>query len=139
MGTVLLLKPLCRFFAATSAGIAGLALLRVSAFEVKTGGIGPMGQRQSGQRLIILCTRFTARAFHPLNDLLAAVYLIFFALIAGGAFALMSQNLRGSASLATQRSGGKPRRHPEAPEPGDEVLYVDFSRERLEELYQQAS
>ncbi|WP_254936253.1 MULTISPECIES: hypothetical protein [unclassified Cyanobium] len=51
----------------------------------------------------------------------------------------MSQNLRGSASLASQRSGAKPRRHPEAPEPGDEVLYVDFSRERLEELYQQAS
>ena len=98
-----------------------------------------MGLRQSGQRLTILCTRFTRTAFHPLNDLLAAVYLIFFALIAGGAFALMSQNLRGSASLASQRTGGKPRRHPEAPEPGDEVLYVDFSRERLEELYQQAS
>ncbi len=74
-----------------------------------------------------------------MNDLLAAVYLIFFALIAGGAFALMSQNLRGSAPLASQRSGPKPRRHPEAPEPGDEVLYVDLSRERLEELYQQAS
>jgi hypothetical protein len=74
-----------------------------------------------------------------LNDLLAAVYLIFFALIAGGAFALMSQNLRGSASLASQRSSTKPRRHPEAPEPGDEVLYVDLSRERLEELYQQAT
>ena len=28
----------------------------------------------------------------------------------------------------------KPR-HPEAPEPGDEVMYADFSRERLEELY----
>jgi hypothetical protein len=74
-----------------------------------------------------------------LNDVLAAVYLIFFALIARGAFALMSQNLRGSASLASQRSGPKPRRHPEAPEPGEEVLYVDLSRERLEELYQQAS
>jgi hypothetical protein len=74
-----------------------------------------------------------------LNDVLAAVYLIFFALIAGGAFALMSQNLRGSASLASQRSGPKPRRHPEAPEPGEEVLYVDLSRVRLEELYQQAS
>jgi hypothetical protein len=75
-----------------------------------------------------------------LNDLLAAVYLIFFALIAGGAFALMSQNLRGSAPLAsTQRRGSRPRRHPEAPEPGDQVLYVDLSRERLEELYQQAS
>jgi hypothetical protein len=30
-----------------------------------------------------------------------------------------------------------PRRHPEAPEPGDEVLYVDLSRERLEALFQQ--
>jgi hypothetical protein len=75
-----------------------------------------------------------------LSDLLAAVYLICFALIAGGAFALMSQNLRGSASLASaQRSGSKRKRHPEAPEPGDEVLYVDLSRERLEELYQRAS
>jgi len=74
-----------------------------------------------------------------LNDLLAAVYLIFFALIAGGAFALMTQNLRGSASLASQRSGPEPRRHPEAPEPGEEVLYVDLSRERLKELYQQAT
>jgi len=74
-----------------------------------------------------------------LNDLLAAIYLIFFALIAGGAFALMSQNLRGSAPLAPQILGSKPRRHPEAPEPGDEVLYVDLTRERLEELYQQAS
>jgi hypothetical protein len=75
-----------------------------------------------------------------LNDLLAAVYLFFFALIAGGAFALMNQNLRGSASLASgQTRGSRPRRHPEAPEPGEEVLYVDLSRERLEELYQQAS
>lgn len=75
-----------------------------------------------------------------MNDLLAAVYLICFALIAGGAFALMSQNLRGSAPLASaQRRGSSSRRHPEAPEPGDEVLYVDLSRERLEELYQRAS
>jgi len=75
-----------------------------------------------------------------LNDLLAAVYLICFALIAGGAFALMSQNLRSSAPLASaQRNGSKPKRHPEAPEPGDEVLYVDLNRERLEELYQRAS
>ncbi|MCP9808732.1 hypothetical protein KBY58_04715 [Cyanobium sp. HWJ4-Hawea] len=73
-----------------------------------------------------------------MNDLLAAVYLIFFALIAGGAFALMNQNLRNSAELSSQRSGAKPRRHPEAPEPGEEVLYADFSRERLEQLYQQA-
>jgi len=74
-----------------------------------------------------------------MNDLLAAVYLIFFALIAGGAFALMNQNLRSSAPLASQKGGSSPRRHPEAPEPGDEVLYLDLSRERLEQLYQQAS
>lgn len=75
-----------------------------------------------------------------MNDILAAVYLICFALIAGGAFALMSQNLRGSAPLASApRTGSGPKRHPEAPEPGDEVLYVDLRRERLEELYQRAS
>jgi len=75
-----------------------------------------------------------------LNDLLAAVYLICFALIAGGAFALMNRSLRGTAPLAsTRRGAARPRRHPEAPEPGDEVLYVDLNRERLEELYQQAS
>ena len=27
------------------------------------------------------------------------------------------------------------RRHPEAPEAGEEVMYVDLSRERLERLY----
>jgi hypothetical protein len=75
-----------------------------------------------------------------LNDLLAVVYLICFALIGGGAFALMSRNLRASASLpSAQRSGSRRKRHPEAPEPGDELLYVDLNRERLEELYQHAS
>ena len=75
-----------------------------------------------------------------MNDLLAVVYLICFALIAGGAFALMNQNLRSSAPLASsKRNGSSVRRHPEAPEPGEQVLYVDLSRERLEELYQQAS
>jgi len=28
----------------------------------------------------------------------------------------------------------KPR-HPEAPAPGDEVMYVDLTKERLEQLY----
>ena len=28
----------------------------------------------------------------------------------------------------------KPR-HPEAPAPGDEVMYVDLSRDKLEDLY----
>ena len=75
-----------------------------------------------------------------LNDFLAAVYLICLAVIGGGAFALMKQNLRGSTRLSTQASSrSRPRRHPEVPEPGEEVLYVDLSRERLEALYQQAS
>jgi len=29
----------------------------------------------------------------------------------------------------------KPKRHPEAPNPGEEVMYVDLNRERLEQLY----
>ena len=74
-----------------------------------------------------------------MNDLLAVVYLICFAVIAGGAFALMNQNLGGvTRQSSLQTSGTRPRRHPEAPEPGEEVLYIDLSRERLEELYQQA-
>ena len=74
-----------------------------------------------------------------MNDFLAVVYLICFAVIAGGAFALMNQNLRGvTRQSSSQTSGPRPRRHPEAPEPGEEVLYIDLSRERLEELYQQA-
>ena len=30
----------------------------------------------------------------------------------------------------------KPK-HPEAPEPGEEVMYVDLSREKLEDLYKE--
>ena len=52
----------------------------------------------------------------------------------------MTQNLRGAAALApVPVRGSRPKRHPEAPEPCEEVLYIDLSRERLEELYQQAS
>lgn len=74
-----------------------------------------------------------------MNDVLAVVYLICFAAIAGGAFALMTQSLRRSQAptpvQSTRRSG---QRHPEAPQPGDELLYVDFSRERLEQMYQES-
>ena len=70
-----------------------------------------------------------------MSDLLAVVYLICFALIAGGAFALMSQNLRGWDPFASgQTSGSRPRRHPEAPEPVNDVPYVDLSRERQPRL-----
>lgn len=69
-----------------------------------------------------------------LDVLFPIVYMVSFAVIAGGAFALMTQNLRSAAS------GPAPRqRHPEAPAQGEQVLYVDLSRERLEKLYEQAS
>lgn len=74
-----------------------------------------------------------------MNDLLAVVYLVCFAAIAGGAFALMTQNLRSFSGRDSSPSPRKPVRiHPEAPEAGEEVLYADFRRERLEQLYQQA-
>jgi hypothetical protein len=60
--------------------------------------------------------------------------MVCFAVIAGGAFALMTQTMRAPSVKPYPRN-----RHPEAPEPGDEVLYVDLSRERLEYLYEQAS
>ncbi len=73
-----------------------------------------------------------------MNDFLAVIYLVFFAAIAGGAFALMTQNLRNSQERNSLQAPRKRSRvHPEAPQPGEEVLYVDFSRERLEQIYQQ--
>ena len=75
-----------------------------------------------------------------MNDLLATIYLVCFAAIAGGAFALMNQNLRQAATVPVSSSNRQGRRmHPEAPTPGEEVMYVDLSRERLEALYKQAS
>ena len=73
-----------------------------------------------------------------MNDLLAVAYLICFAAIVGGTAALMNQSLRGIGgrdSSPSPRNRG--RIHPEAPQPGEEVLYVVLSRERLEQLYQQ--
>ena len=56
------------------------------------------------------------------------------AIIAGGAFAMMWGNIQSINKLMDEPP--KPR-HPEAPAPGDEVMYVDFSREKLENLYKQ--
>ena len=68
-----------------------------------------------------------------MNGYLVLVYFVCFALIAGAAFALMWGNIQSINKIMDEP---KPR-HPEAPEPGDEVLYVDFSREKLEDLYNQ--
>jgi hypothetical protein len=56
------------------------------------------------------------------------LYFICFAAIAGGAFALMYYNLKSIYW------GARPRKHPEAPAVGEEVMYVDLERERLEQL-----
>ena len=64
-----------------------------------------------------------------MNGLMITVYFICFALIAGGAFAMMWANIMSLNELP-------PQKHPEAPEPGDEVMYVDLSREKLEKLYE---
>ena len=74
-----------------------------------------------------------------MNDVLAAIYLVCFAAIAGGAFALMTQSLRRSeGQMPVQSLRKRGVRHPEAAQPGEKLLYVDFSRERLEQIYQES-
>ena len=58
-------------------------------------------------------------------------YFVCFAIIAGGAFAMMWSNIQ---SINMEMDKPKPR-HPEAPAPGDEVMYVDLSKDKLEKLY----
>ena len=67
-----------------------------------------------------------------MNHYLAFIWGVCFSLIAGGAFALMWSNVRDINKMMSEPP--KPR-HPEAPEPGDEVMFVDLSREKLENLY----
>ena len=56
---------------------------------------------------------------------LPIVYFTCFALIAGAAFAMMWGNIQ---SINKMMDEPQPKRHPEAPQPGEEVLYVDFSK-----------
>ena len=67
-----------------------------------------------------------------MNILLPILYFTFFAVIAGGAFAMMWGNIQSiNEEMRTPR---KPQQ-PEAPKEGDELLYVDLTKERLENLY----
>ena len=66
-----------------------------------------------------------------MNIWFVLIYFICFAIIAGAAFAMMWSNIQ---SINVEMNKPKPR-HPEAPAPGDEVMYVDLSREKLESLY----
>ena len=59
-------------------------------------------------------------------------YFLCFGIIAGASFAMMWGNIQ---SINVEMNKPPKPRHPEAPAPGDEVLYVDLSRERLEDLY----
>ena len=68
-----------------------------------------------------------------MDPLFAIIYFICFALIAGAAFAMMWSNIQ---SINVEMNKPKPR-HPEAPTDGEEVMYVDLSREKLEDLYKQ--
>ena len=68
-----------------------------------------------------------------MNSFEVTLYFICFALIAGGAFAMMWANIQ---SINIEMRTPKPR-HPEAPQAGEELMYVDLSREKLEDLYKQ--
>jgi len=65
------------------------------------------------------------------NPWFVLIYFICFAIIAGAAFAMMWSNIQ---SINVEMNKPKPR-HPEAPSFGEEVMYVDMTRERLEDLY----
>ena len=76
-----------------------------------------------------------------MHSLYVVIYFTRFALIAGGALALMWHNVQ----TLEYSAASVPVRHPEAPEPGEEVMYVDVSsmdtqefidkKQSLEKLY----
>ena len=67
-----------------------------------------------------------------MNSFEIVLYFVCFALIAGAAFALMWQNLQ---SLTYEYTSTSKPQHPEAPQAGEEIMYVDLSREKLEQIY----
>ena len=68
-----------------------------------------------------------------MNNFEIFFYFLCFGIIAGASFAMMWSNIQ-SINVEMDKPKPKPK-HPEAPDPGDEVMYVDLSRERLESLY----
>ena len=64
-----------------------------------------------------------------MNAWFAIIYFLFFAVVAGSAFALMWGNIQKTYRTKTAKQ------NPEAPEAGEKVLYVDLSRKKLEDLY----
>lgn len=72
-----------------------------------------------------------------MNNFEVFFYFLCFGIIAGASFAMMWSNIQ-SINMEMDKPKPKPR-HPEAPEPGDEVMYVDLTREKLENLYDESS
>jgi hypothetical protein len=70
-----------------------------------------------------------------MNNFEVILYFVCFAAIGGGAFAMMWSNIQ---SINIEMRTPKPR-HPEAPQAGEELMYVDLSREKLEDLYKQGN
>ena len=68
-----------------------------------------------------------------MNNFEIFFYFLCFGIIAGASFAMMWSNIQ---SINVEMSKPKPR-HPEAPAFGEEVMYVDMTRERLENLYKE--
>ena len=68
-----------------------------------------------------------------MNNFEVFFYFVCFSLIAGAAFAMMWSNIQ---SINIEMSKPPKPKHPEAPEPGEEVMYIDLSREKLEKLYE---
>ena len=69
-----------------------------------------------------------------MNIWFVLIYFICFAVIAGAAFAMMWSNIQ---SINVEMNKPPKPRHPEAPADGEEVMYVDMRRERLENLYKE--
>ena len=67
-----------------------------------------------------------------MNHYLVFVYGVCSSLIGGAAFAMMWRNIKSLND--DMRKPPKPK-HPEAPQAGEELMYVDLSREKLEDLY----
>jgi len=70
-----------------------------------------------------------------MNVLYMVIYLVCFCLIGGCAFAMMYANIQSIWGTPPRPKNSQTPRHPEAPKDGEEVLYVNFDRERLENLY----
>ena len=71
-----------------------------------------------------------------MQTLYIIIYLVCFCLIGGSAFAMMYANIQSIWNTPPSPPKSQTPRHPEAPDEGEEVLYVDLSREKLEQLYQ---